>query len=63
ATGLGGAAVLTRVLRGLLYEVAPIDAVTYSAVAAVLGGVALDACLAPARRAARVNPSDALHSE
>jgi ABC-type antimicrobial peptide transport system permease subunit len=63
ATGLGGAAALTRVLRGLLYEVAPIDAVTYGAVAVVLGGVALGACLAPARRAARVNPSDALHCE
>jgi predicted permease len=63
ATGLGGAAGLTRVLRSLLYEVAPIDAVTFSAVAAVLGSVALGACLVPARRATRVNPSDALHCE
>jgi putative ABC transport system permease protein len=63
ATGVWGAAALTRVLRGVLYGVRPMDLVTYGAVAAVLGGVALVACLAPACRAARVNPSVALRFE
>jgi putative ABC transport system permease protein len=61
--GIGGAAVLTRVLRGQLYGVATTDPVTFGAVVALLGGVALCACLAPALRAARVDPSVALHYE
>ncbi len=63
AIGIGGAAALTRVLRGVLYGVAATDSMTFGAVAAVLGGVAVGACLAPARRAARVNPSVALRCE
>jgi putative ABC transport system permease protein len=61
--GMGGAAALTRVLRGVLYGVAATDWVTFGAVAAVLAGVALGACLMPARRAARVDPSVALRCE
>jgi predicted permease len=63
AIGVGGAAALTRVLRGVLYGVAAIDPLTFGAVAALLGAVALGACLAPARRAARVDPSVALRCE
>jgi ABC-type antimicrobial peptide transport system permease subunit len=63
AIGIGGAAALTRVLRGVLYGVAATDSLTFGAVAAILAIVALGACLAPARRAARVDPSVALRCE
>ncbi|MBK5291522.1 MAG: hypothetical protein JJE04_07605 [Acidobacteriia bacterium] len=63
ALGIGGAATLTRVLLGLLYGVAATDPVTFGAMAAVLAAVALAACLAPARRAALVDPAVALRSE
>jgi ABC-type antimicrobial peptide transport system permease subunit len=63
AIGIGGAAALTRVLRGVLYGVAATDSLTFGAVAAMLAIVALGACLAPARRAARVDPSVALRCE
>jgi len=63
AVGIAGAAGLTRVLRGVLYGVAPMDTGTFAAVTAILGLVALGACLKPARRAARVNPSVALRCD
>jgi putative ABC transport system permease protein len=63
AIGIGGAAALTRVLRGVLYGVAATDAMTFGVVATVLGVVAVGACLAPARRAARVDPLVALRYE
>jgi ABC-type antimicrobial peptide transport system permease subunit len=63
--GLGLAASLaaTRVLVTLLYGVPPIDPMTWLAVAALLSSVALLACWLPARRAARVNPIEALRAE
>jgi putative ABC transport system permease protein len=63
AMGIGGAAAMTRVLRGVLYGVEATDSVTFGAVAALLAAVALGACLEPARRAARVDPSVALRCE
>jgi predicted permease len=63
ALGIGGAATLTRVLRGMLYGVAATDPVTFGTMAAVLAAVALAACLVPARRAALVDPAVALRSE
>ena len=42
AIGAVGAALLTRFMAGLLYQVKPLDAVTFIAVAAALAGVALD---------------------
>ena len=63
AAGIGGAALLTRVLRGVLYGVSPADWRTFAAVAALLAVVSLAACLAPARRAARVDPAAALRAE
>lgn len=63
AIGIGGAVALTRVLRSVLYGVEATDPLTFGAVAAALALVALGACVAPARRAARVDPALALRCE
>jgi putative ABC transport system permease protein len=63
ASGLAGAAVLSRYLESLLFRVGPYDAVTFEAVAALLTAVALAASAVPALRAARVDPMLALSSE
>ncbi|HTR01549.1 MAG TPA: ABC transporter permease [Thermoanaerobaculia bacterium] len=68
-TGLGlalgalGAAVLTRFLSTLLFEIGRFDPLTYAAVAAVLAVSGLFACWIPARRAMRVDPVVALRAE
>jgi ABC-type lipoprotein release transport system permease subunit len=48
-------------MTGLLHGVAPTDPLTFAAVIAVTGSVALLASLGPARRAARTDPMAALH--
>jgi putative ABC transport system permease protein len=58
--GIGGALALSGLLKGLLFGVGPRDLVTYLAVPAVLAAVALIAAYIPARRAARLEPMDAL---
>jgi putative ABC transport system permease protein len=63
ALGLGGAAVASRVLRGLLYGVASTDPATYLAVAVFLSAVALVASYLPARKASLADPVDALREE
>jgi ABC-type antimicrobial peptide transport system permease subunit len=61
--GIACALGLTRLISGLLYDVEPHDPVTYAAVAAALGLVALLACYVPARRATRVDAAVALRND
>jgi putative ABC transport system permease protein len=61
--GWAGGAALTRVLKSFLYGVAANDPRTFTIGAALLAIVALCACLAPAARAARVDPAVTLRAE
>jgi ABC-type antimicrobial peptide transport system permease subunit len=63
AAGLLGAAVLGPVMRGFLFEVTAIDPITYCAVPLVMLLVALIAAWVPARRAASVDPMEALRAD
>jgi predicted permease len=60
AIGLTAAFGLTRVLRGLLFGVEPTDIATFATVPAVLLGAAIVACVIPARRAATLDPVEAI---
>lgn len=61
--GLGvlGAIGLTRLLRGMLFEVTPLDPLAFGLAVAGLLGAAMLACWLPARRAAAIDPVRALH--
>jgi len=63
ALGIAGAIGLTRFLIGILHGVSPTDLATFFAVSLILALVALAACYLPARRAARINPMEALRHE
>jgi predicted permease len=54
--GLGAAYLFARTLRSLLFGVDPCDGPLFAAAAALLAAAAMAACLAPALRAARVDP-------
>ena len=58
--GIGAALLLTRVLHALLHGVTPTDPLTFGAVVAVTGLVAVIASMAPARRASRIDPNAVL---
>jgi putative ABC transport system permease protein len=61
--GLAGAVALSGFLGDLLYDVPPTDPLTYAGVALLMTLVVLLACWVPARRAAGVDPVEALRHE
>ena len=63
ALGSVGALVLSRFLSSLLFGIASTDVATYGAVAFLVAATALASCYLPARRAAHVDPTEALRTE
>lgn len=63
ALGVGGSIFASRLIRGLLYEVSPLDAPTLIGVVVVLVVAAAGAAGLPARRATRIDPATALTGE
>jgi len=63
AVGLAGAFALTRLMASLVFGVSATDPVTFAAVALLLVAVAVAASYLPARRAARIDPMEALRAE
>lgn len=63
ALGLAGSVAVVRLLRSMLYETQPFDPAVFGLVTAALLAVAAAACLAPAWRAAHLDPMRALRTE
>ncbi len=63
AVGLAAALALSRVLKSLLFSIGPHDPLSFIVVTVALATVALLATLLPARRAASVDPIEALRAE
>jgi putative ABC transport system permease protein len=61
--GLVGALIICRLLGSLLYHVSPVDPISYSLVIIMISVISLLACWIPARRAARIDPMEALRYE
>jgi putative ABC transport system permease protein len=61
--GTLAAILLCRYLKAMLFAITPTDPLTYTTVAILLLGVALLACYLPARRAAKIDPMEALRYE
>jgi putative ABC transport system permease protein len=61
--GLAGAIALTRYIEGMLYNVTPLDPLTYLAVVVLFVAVTSLASYVPARRATRIDPMTALRYE
>jgi putative ABC transport system permease protein len=60
AAGVAAALAATRVLRSMLYDVVPSDPTTFAAIVAILGIAVVAASWLPARRAASIQPTEAL---
>ena len=63
ACGLVVAFVTMRLMSSLLFNVSPVDPVTYVTITIGVAATAYLACYLPSRRAATVNPVNALRSE
>jgi putative ABC transport system permease protein len=61
--GIGGAFAVGRLLRSMLVQIPTADPVTLTTIVAILVVIAITACLAPSRRATRLDPSTALRYE
>ena len=61
--GVGGALFATRMIRGLLFGVAPHDPMTLGGVAVAMLVVGIAACWLPALRAARIQPAVAIRGQ
>src|SRR6202167_3640751 len=61
--GLAAAFAVMRLMSSLLFKVSPVDPVTYGAVSLAVVLTAYLACYLPSRRAATVDPVDALRAE
>ncbi|MGQ0642974.1 MAG: ADOP family duplicated permease [Gemmatimonadaceae bacterium] len=60
--GVIGAVFAARIIRGLLFGVAPNDPVTFVGVTAMMAAIGLLACWIPARRASRIDPAVTMRS-
>jgi ABC-type antimicrobial peptide transport system permease subunit len=63
AAGLGASFYATKLVASFLFETTPTDPLTFTAAAVVLAVTAAIAAWLPARRAARVDPVQALRTE
>ncbi len=63
ALGLVGSFWMTRAIKGMLFQIAPTDALTFAATSLLLVLTATVASYLPARRAARVDPLIAMRAE
>ena len=61
--GVVSAVLLSRLMVGMLFELKPTDPWAYAVVSLVLAAVAVVSCYLPARRAASIDPNDALRIE
>jgi len=61
--GLAGAIALTRHIEGMLYDVTPLDPLTYVGAVVLFVAVTSLASYLPARRATRIDPMTALRYE
>jgi ABC-type antimicrobial peptide transport system permease subunit len=63
AIGLAASVVLTRQMSGMLYGIRPLDPLTLAVVSAILLTISIAASLAPAYRAAPVDPMRVLRDQ
>jgi ABC-type antimicrobial peptide transport system permease subunit len=61
--GLVISLVVMRLMSSLLFNVSPVDPITYAAITAGVMATAYLACYLPSRRAATVDPVNALRAE
>ena len=63
AVGVAGAMALTRFISSEIWEVKTLDAGTFAGLTLLLVAIGVFACIAPTRRAVRVDPATALREE